>query len=498
MKGEGMEARESDTAPAMTQDAGAAERRASWKAFGGLLTALAFALLLLLGTPGAEARPAEGIGAVDGAPSAGDPYFPRLGNSGYDVSHYDVALHIDPEHRLVRGSVSIELVPTVALRSFTFDLVGFEVTGVEVDGIPARFEHKDRKLRVKPEQPLAEGRGFVVRVAHEGKPQTPQPDTGWIWFRGGGALLSPQPSGARTLFPCNDHPSDKATFAFDLTTPRGTVAVANGLPSNRPAPGSERVVWSEPEVFPTYAAVVAVGPFQLRTETGQDGLPIINAFPTKYAERLDDRLRRQGEIVSVLEGYFGPYPYSSIGAIVTPVTRADDMEAASRPTYNGFRWALKGKAFEQVVAHEISHQWLGNAVSFESWRDIWLSEGFSTYGELLWISHKRGVPIGTLFERNSDVFGYYPSMKKVPPGDPGPKRIFNVSVYNRGALTLEALRRTVGNEAFYEILHEWVDRYRGANATTEDFVHLSESISGRNLDGFFHRWLYKKGLPPLP
>lgn len=369
-----------------------------------------------------------------------------------------------------------------------------------MDGVPARFEHVDKKLRVEPQQPLAEDRAAVVSVDYEMGPRPSSSRTGWIWFRGGGALFSPQPSGAGTLFPSNDHASDKATFVFDLTTPRGTTAVANGLPSDLPdpGPGLTRVAWSEPNPFPTYAAVVAVGRFKVVRETGADGLPIINALPPEEAGKLTQRLARQGEIVSVLEDHFGPYPYSSIGAIVTPESRPDAMEAASRPTYPGIKWALNGKDFEQVVAHEIAHQWLGNAVSFESWRDIWLSEGFATYGELLWIAHKRGVPIETLFERDSNVFGYYRSMKTVPPGDPGPNRLFNVSVYNRGALTLEALRRKVGDEAFYEILRTYTDRYRGANATTEDFISLSESISNQDLDSFFDRWLYEKGLPPLP
>ncbi len=492
--------RNSDTVQAMTPSTQSAENRASRRAVGAAIAALACALLLSLSIAGAEARPAAGFMAVDGAPSIGDPYFPHLGNSGYDVESYDIELRIDPGRHLVRGNTSIELTPTVALRTFTFDFAGFEVTSVEVGGVPARFEREQSKLRIEPDQPLAKDRSTVVQVDYEGKPRRLQPDTGWIWFRGGGALFSPQPSGARTLFPCNDHPRDKATFAFDMTTPEGVTAVANGLPSSRSAPDrdTERVVWVEPVPFPTYAAVVAVGNFRLSRETGASGLPIINALPPQKAGRLDERLRRQGEIVSVLEDRLGPYPYSSIGAIVTTESQPDAMEAASRPTYPGVRWALGGKDFEQVVAHEIAHQWLGNVVSIESWQDIWLNEGFSTYGELLWISHKRGVPIGKLFRRDSDVFGYSKSMKKVPPGDPGPRRIFDVSVYNRGALTLEALRRTVGDETFNEILRRWVEDYRGENATTEDFVRLSESISGRQLDGFFQRWLYEKGLPPLP
>jgi aminopeptidase N len=457
-----------------------------------------FAALVLLGVSGAQAQQVP-AGGVDGGTGVGDAYYPSLGNSGYDVRRYDVGLKVDPARRSVRGSASIQLVPDAALRSFTLDFIGMEVESVEVDGVPASFRRESRKMRVEPEQALEGGRIAEVRVAYRGRPKPSTAGTGWTWFRGGGALVAPQPDGAATLFPCNDHPLDKATFAFDLTTPRGTTGVANGTPEYLPSPDArwKRVVWTETASFPTYAAVVAVSPFKLQRQTTPEGLEIINAFPPRHTGALGRRFARQGEIVSVLESYFGPYPYSSAGAIVTDQPQQAAMEAASRPFYPGLGRALKGKDFEQLVAHEISHQWFGNAVSLTSWRDIWLNEGFSTYGELLWISHKRNVPVGTLFERDSDVFGYYSDMK-IPPGDPGRDRLFNVTVYNRGALTLEALRRTVGDDDFYSILRTYAAEFRGANATTDEFIQLSESVSGRDLDAFFDRWLYEPGLPDLP
>jgi aminopeptidase N len=183
--------------------------------------------------------------------------------------------------------------------------------------------------------------------------------------------------------------------------------------------------------------------------------------------------------------------------VVTAQPHLEPVEAASRPTYPGLR-KTRADDFAQLVAHETSHQWFGDAVSLETWRDIWLNEGFATYGELVWVAHERDVPIGSLFARDSDVFGYYPAMNKIPPGDPGRKHLFNVSVYNRGALTLEALRRTVGDDAFDRIMRQWVADHRGANATTGAFIRLAESVSGQNLGDFFQRWLYEKKMPPLP
>ncbi|MDQ2652784.1 MAG: M1 family metallopeptidase [Chloroflexota bacterium] len=457
---------------------------------------------------------------VNGEPSAGDPYFPHLGNSGYDARHYDVALTVDAKKRVVRGTTTIEMTPTVNLLSFTFDLVGFDVTAVAVNGAFARFDRPPDKLRVTPPQPLPAGVAATVRVTYSGHP-TGQGLAGWYWSKGEGALYSPQPAGASRLFPCNDHPSDKATFAFDMTTRRGTVAVANGLLQNTPTRDGNwvRYTWSEPGSFPTYAAVVAVGRFKLVSGETSSGLPVVNAFPqktrekkgkkhgkrrhhrsrssAKMAKRLGQRVAPQGDMIAVLETYFGPYPYSSIGAIVTTDGRPEAMEAASRPTYPGVKAALKSEGFQQLIAHEIAHQWFSDLVTMETWQDIWLNEGFATYGELLWVAESQNLPIGSLFARDSPYFGYFEGMNR-PPVNPGAANVFNVTVYNRGAMTLEALRRTVGDETFYAILREWVERYRGENVTTEDFIALSEEMSGQQLDAFFQTWLYEWGLPSLP
>lgn len=470
-------------------------------------------------------------GPIDGAPSIGDPYRPREGNAGYDVAHYDLDLRVEPRRRTIHGTAIITLTPTVDLRSFTFDFAGFTVSTVTVDGAAAQVERPDRKLRVIPAAPLPAGDSVVVRVTYAGEPRTTG-RTGWLWFRHGGALVSTQTNGASTLFPCNDHPSDKATFAFTVTTPRRSVGIANGLlqQQSRPNRHSVRFEWSEPEPFPTYAAVVAVGRFRLAQNEGPGGLPIINGFPARDAlqakapkgkpkdakerKRQKKRLRKrqkkalrrvrrkvdhQGGIVAVLEQYFGPYSYSSIGAIIVPigVEGPQAIEAATRPTYPGVRKVLKDDDFAQLVAHEIAHQWFGNAVSLTTWRDMWLNEGFATYGELLWIAEQRGVPIGSLFARGSNVFGYYPDMER-PAGDPGADHLFSVTVYNRGALTLEALRRTVGDDAFYQILRDYYADFRGGNATTEGFIDVAEDVSGQDLDAFFQRWLYEPGLPELP
>lgn len=454
-------------------------------------------LVLALAGPIAVATPAQ-PGPIDGPASSNDPYFPAQGNGGYDVEHYALDLRVVPKGKRIRGIAEIDITPKVALRSFTFDLAGYTVTAATVDGVPAAVARERRKLRITPAAPLDAGVPAAVRVEWFGTPETAA-RTGWLWFEAGGALVSTQTDGASTLFPANDHPSDKASIEVAITVPRGMSAVGNGLPGDADRAGGKRrrFTWSEAEPMPTYAVVVAVGRLATKQAAGPPETPVINAFPRRHAKRLSRRFARQDEIIAVLERFFGPYPYSAAGVVVLPMDGLDPLEAAGRPSFPDLGYALQSSELEQMLAHEIAHQWAGNAVAMETWRDIWLNEGFATYGELLWIAEDRGVPVGSLFDRDSDVFLYSPALDR-PPGDPGPRNVFGLTVYNRGALTLEALRRTVGDDAFFGILRTWMDEHRGGNATTDEFIALAESVSGRNLDAFFQRWLYADGLPDLP
>ncbi|HMR14509.1 MAG TPA: M1 family aminopeptidase, partial [Arachnia sp.] len=147
-------------------------------------------------------------------------------------------------------------------------------------------------------------------------------------------------------------------------------------------------------------------------------------------------------------------------------------------------------------AHELAHQWFGNSVGLSRWQDIWLNEGFACYAEWLW-SEASGGP--TAHQRAKQHWAKIAALPQdLVLADPGPDLMFDDRVYKRGALTLHALRRVVGDEDFFAILRAWTAEHEHSTATTADFVAIAERVTGRGLGAFSTAWLYRPELPKLP
>lgn len=220
----------------------------------------------------------------------------------------------------------------------------------------------------------------------------------------------------------------------------------------------------------------------------------ISAPPASLGEQARTALGRQPEILDFLAGNFGPYPFRDAGGIVDDFAGLGfALENQTRPIYNKeiFADPVLGTS---TVLHELAHQWFGDSLTIDSWRDIWLNEGFATYAEWLWSEH---IGQGTVQE-NFDNWASLPatdSFWDVMVGDPGADLIFATAVYARGAMTLHALRRQVGDDDFFRILRTWAKRYAGRNVSTGEFISLAERISGQDLDLLFDEWLFTAAKP---
>jgi aminopeptidase N len=432
--------------------------------------------------------------AVAGESGVGDRYFPEAGNGGYDVASYALALSWS-EGGAIDAVTTIEASATTRLATLNLDLVGLEVTSLDVDRAPAEFERRGRELVITPRDPIEADSQFTIEVAYRGRPGrvsegTELFDTGWF-TDDRGAFVASEPIGAATFLPSNDHPLDKATYTFAVEVPADLEVAANGRFVARDD-GGATATWryEMDDPMASYLVQVAIGDFVFDEPSGGP-VPIRNAYPASVGVGgAAAAFAATGDMIDFYDDIFGPYPFDQYGVVVVdePLGFALETQGLSL-----FGVDLLGVQYEDIVAHELAHQWFGDSVSPASWQDIWLNEGFATYAEWLWGEHAGGLPPSS---RARDAMAGLEST--VPPGDPGPQELFAFdAVYQRGASTLQALRERVGDDDFFAILRGWVERHGYDSATTDDFIALSEEVSGEQLDELFNAWLYQAPVPTL-
>jgi aminopeptidase N len=441
--------------------------------------------------------------ASPGASGVGDPYFPLEGNGGYDALHYDLKLDYDPPSDQLDGVATITARAEQDLTSFDLDLQQLDVSWVTVNGRRADFSRDGQELTIAPRKTLHERSRFVVSVGYGGVPKTIVGSPivfgspyGFLHTEDG-QFIGAEPNAASTWFPSNDHPSDKATYVFRITVPEGISAVANGrLAWSRTRHGKSTFVWYEDSPMATYLATFDSGVWEMKTGRTPGGVPetvvVDPALVAQRADAVDYFFNTSAEAVDFESQYFGPYPFSSTGAIADNATfngqpLGFSLETQTKPVYSGIRSTT-------TIAHELSHQWFGDSVSVASWDNIWLNEGFATFAEYLWLEHTGARTA----QQSFDIDYARPatsSFWNVIVANPQRDTMFASAVYRRGGMTLQALRKKIGDEKFFRLLKTWTRTHHHGNGTTKEFTALAERISGEDLDAFFQTWLYTAGKP---
>ncbi|MCE9645404.1 MAG: M1 family metallopeptidase [Chloroflexi bacterium] len=447
-------------------------------------------------------------GPVDpnaGSAGLGDSLYPGFGNGGYDAVHYQLDITVtDVATSNLLAVTTLDAKATQDLHSFNLDFIGFEITGITVNGQAADFDRTGQELTVTPAQPIMTGDEFTVVVEYNGPPGHMQSvalpfQTGWVTIEGGSFVLS-EPDGAASFFPSNDHPLDKATYTFLVTVPKPYEVAANGVLTETTDHGDARTfAFEERAPMASYLATINIDELDEETMKSRNGIPIRNYYSTGLPEDVRKPFARQGEMLDYFGGVFGPYPFEVYGAFVMDTQFGAALENQTMSIFGMDMINLQDVAgTELVVAHELAHQWFGDSVSVADWGDIWLNEGFADYSEGLWIEHISGrraldAWVKSQYTEVLQYPQYYP-----PPGNPPADNLFNGGVYLRGGLTLHALRLEVGDQTFFKLLQTYYARYRGGNASTGDFISVAEEMSGKELTNFLEDWLYSEKLPPIP
>jgi aminopeptidase N len=434
-----------------------------------------------------------------GAARSGDPYLPAHGNGGYRVEHYELDIDYKLAANRLGGRAVLTAVADEPLSRFSLDLAAFRVPKVLVDGRPARFTQtrstrNGAKLHITPARAV-EGR-FTVEVRYVGNPAPVSSrwgDVGWDELTDG-ALVASQPVGAPSWFPCNDHPSDKATYRITVTTAAPyTVAVTGVLTARRRSAGTRTWVYERPEPTASYLVSVQIGRYD-EMELAAGPVPQVALLPARLRKNAARDLGRHPAIMTALEGFFGPYPFANYQLVVTEDELEDPIEAQGMSIF-GSNHIDGRRTHERLVVHELAHQWFGNSLTIADWRHIWLNEGFATYAEWLW-SEVSGGRAAAAHARD-----WHARMAAKPAdlvlSDPGPARMFDERVYKRGALVLHALRGRIGDAQFFTLLRDWAARHRHSTVTTVQFVELAKQHAATDLSAFFTAWLHRPALPDI-
>ncbi|WP_240422759.1 M1 family metallopeptidase [Leucobacter sp. wl10] len=424
-----------------------------------------------------------------------DSYTPRSGDPRYAVERYRLDLDYRPRVNRLAGRARLDARVLEPTRELRLDLVGLRASKVRVDGrVHAQVKHDSHGLRLRFGRELVAGERLELAIDYAGRPGPRRSRWGRIGWEEleNGSLVASQPTGAPTWYPCNDRLDDRASYEIDIATDAGFFAAATGAPGAVRTRGGRRVrSFSIGVPTPSYLVALHVGEYAAY-DFGRDARGRLVTSPGQ-ARLVRAAFAPVPRMMRVYEDWFGPYPQEDLTIVVAPEKLEIPLEAQGMATF-GINHTAASE--QRLIAHELAHQWFGNSVGIARWRDIWLNEGFACYAEWIWSEASGGPSIASLAET------HHAELRRLPQdlllADPGPADMFDDRVYKRGALLLEALRRTMGPTAFRVLLHDWAVSRRHRLVLPAEFVSLAEGLSPSPLDALWTAWLEAPGLPELP
>jgi len=425
-----------------------------------------------------------------------------------DVLHYTIEVTLDMVGGMLSGRVTMTARLNIATHQVVLNAACLTIDQATVNGEiwSTSLDSLQETLTLRaPGAGRAAGEIVSVAIDYRRLPGINRPGGRWGYYFFRDTIGIPsnlgytmaEPSDARFWMPCVDTPTDKASAELLVTVPAGYVAASNGtLLGVTSAPGNTTIWhWKESHPIATYLISITASQFTIST------VPFVRAagdtVPVQYYVWPSDSAECAAYLPSVramIEGLgeiFGPYPFDKYGMTAIVPFGYGGMEHQTITTLNRFL-----KTDENVVVHELAHQWWGDLVTCGTWKDVWLNESFATYAEALWAEQKGGREALRHYMHSALEHFYYGSWQGGPYDPEGQGfNLFDDVVYSKGAWVLHTLRGVIGDSLFFRSLDRYRGLYAGKTATTEDLRAVVDTVTGRSMGWFFDQWVYGHGWP---
>lgn len=425
-----------------------------------------------------------------------------------DVLHYQFEVTLNEKNDSIDVVAWIDFIYrkpgsfVIDLKSLTPDGKGMQITSLSLasDWIKqTKYIHQDDKITILPERYEVNDSDDVL-IHYKGIPAD-------------GLIISKNKYGERTFFAdnwpnrahqwlaCVDNPNDKAKCTFIVVSPSQFSVISNGekVTDTSLIDSRRMTTWKEDTPLPTKVMVIGVAKFATRTfEDSPKHIPVSAwVYPQDSTKGFYDYALAT-DILKFFSSYIAPFPYNKL-ANVQSKTVFGGMENASCIFYE--ENSITGtRSCEDLLAHEIAHQWFGDMATEKSFAHLWLSEGFATYFTDLYFEHKYGREafLKRLKKERAEALAFAErSTHPVVDTTSDLMSLLNVNSYQKGAWVLHMLRQEVGDSTFHKIIQAYYNNYKGGNADSRDFEAVAEKVSGKELKWFFDQWLYTAGIPKL-
>jgi aminopeptidase N len=434
-------------------------------------------------------------------------------NFNIDIQHYQFKLWLSDKYDSIRAEATVMLnFKKAGIQQVRLDLTnvspdlkgkGMMVMNVSSNGKSLSFSHRSNELLITVPASIA-GQQISITIQYKGIP-----DAGLAIkqnrYNDRSFFSDNWPNLGHHWLPLVDHPYDKATCEFIITAPSHYKVVSNGLLQEESMlmDGNKLTHWKQSVPIAPWLFVLGVADFAVQ---------YVDTFEGKSIETWVYRQDREAgfhdfqtptkQALSFFSDYVGPFAYEKLANIQSN-NSTGGMESASAIMYSENSVSGKRDArWQDVIVHEIAHQWFGDAVTESDWDDVWLSEGFATYFTLLYTEHSDGRDefVKGLKSSREQIIRY---LAKNPDSPIVHNQLSDMSkvtsslTYQKGAWVLHMLRQLMGDINFRKGIRAYYKKYFNINATTTDFRNEMELASGLDLQPFFSQWLYQNGIPNL-